>query len=164
MKRRVLIILGITLSFFLMVNLGFAEEKLAYVDLSKVFEEYKKTKEYDKILEKKQKEYEKQRESKVNDIKQLQEKLSLLSDEEKKARRSELEEKIAKLQEFDRNVTQDLRKQRDEKIQDIFSDIKKTIDNYAKRQGLSFVFDKRALIYYKENLDITDKILSTLNK
>jgi outer membrane protein len=158
------VILAVTLGLFFTGTLAYAEEKLAYVDLSKVFEEYKKTKEYDKILEKKQKEYEKQRESKVNDVKELQEKLSLLSDEEKKARRSELEEKIAQLQEFDRNVTQDLRKQRDEKVQDIFSDIKKTIDNYAKRQGLSFVFDKRALIYYKENLDITDKILSTLNK
>ena len=164
MKRLALVILGITLGLILAANLGFAEEKIAYVDLSRVFEEYKKTKAYDKVLEDKQKEYEKTRESKVSEVKALQEKLSLLSNEEKEARKGELEQKIAQLQEFDRNVTQDLRKQRDEKVQDIFSDIKKTIDSYAKKQGFTLVFDKRALIYYDENLDITDKILGTLNK
>ncbi|MFH1338969.1 MAG: OmpH family outer membrane protein [Candidatus Omnitrophota bacterium] len=164
MKRLALVILGITLGLILAANLGFAEEKIAYVDLSRVFEEYKKTKAYDKVLEDKQKEYEKTRESKVSEVKALQEKLSLLSNEEKEARKGELEQKIAQLQEFDRNVTQDLRKQRDEKVQDIFSDIKKTIDSYAKKQGFTIVFDKRALIYYDENLDITDKILGTLNK
>lgn len=164
MKRLAVVILGIFLGLILTANSGFAEEKIAYVDLSRVFEEYKKTKAYDKVLEEKQKEYEKTRESKVNEVKDLQEKLGLLSSAEKEARKGELEQKISQLQEFDRNVTQDLRKQRDEKVQDIFSDIKKTIDGYAKKQGFTLVFDKRALIYYDENLDITDKILSTLNK
>lgn len=164
MRKGALVISGLALGIFLITNVGYAEEKMACVDLGRVFEEYKKTKDYDKILEQKQKDYEKQRESKVNEVKALQEKLSLLSDEEKETRKSELEGKITELREFDRNITQDLRKQRDERVQDIFKDIKDTIDSYARKQGFSLVFDKRALIYNEDKLDITDKILNILNK
>jgi len=90
--------------------------------------------------------------------------LSLLSEEERESQKSELENKIAQLQEFDRSQTQDLRKQRDEKVQEIFKDINKAIETYAKKEGLSLVFDKRALVYQSEALDITKQILKILNK
>ena len=94
----------------------------------------------------------------------LQEKLSLLSEEERESRKSELEDKIGKLQEFDRNQTQDLRKQRDDKVQEIFKDINKAISTYAKKQGITLVFDKRALVYENKKLDITKQVLKILNK
>jgi outer membrane protein len=164
MKFRGLIILTVTLGLFLLTSLIYAEEKIAYVELLQVFDEYSKTKEYDKILEKKQEDYQKARESKLEGVKQLQEKLSLLSEEERESQKSQLEDKIAQLQEFDRSQTQDLRKQRDEKVQEIFKDINKAIEAYAKKEGLSLVFDKRALVYQSEALDITQQILKILNK
>jgi len=164
MKFRGLIILTVALGMFLLTSLIYAEEKIAYVELLQVFDEYSKTKEYDKILEKKQEDYQKAREGKLEGVKQLQEKLSLLSEEERESQKSELENKIAQLQEFDRSQTQDLRKQRDEKVQEIFKDINKAIETYAKKEGLSLVFDKRALVYQSEALDITKQILKILNK
>jgi outer membrane protein len=162
---RGLALIGVlALSLFLIAGFAYAEEKLAYVDLSQVFDEYDKTKEYDKILDKEQKAYEKNREKKLADVKRLQEKLSLLSEEERQARKSDLEKKITQLQEFDRSSTQDLRKHRDEKVQEIFKDINDIIDNYARKQGITFVFDKRALIYVNNGLDITEQILKILNK
>ncbi|MBU0548779.1 MAG: OmpH family outer membrane protein [Candidatus Omnitrophica bacterium] len=154
----------VVLGLFLVSGMAYAEEKYTYVDLGKVFDEYKKTKEYDKVLEAKQKDFEKKRETMVGGVKELQEKMSLLSEEEREARKGELEDKIAKLQEFDRNETQDLRKQRDEKVQEIFKDIKGSIDNYSKKQGISLVFDQRALVFHLEQMDITEAILSDLNK
>ena len=97
-------------------------------------------------------------------IEVLSERYDRLSEEEKESRKGELEDKIAQLQEFDRNQTQDLRKNRDEKVQEIFKDINKAIDTYAKKNGLTFVFDKRALVYQDESLDITKDILKILNK
>jgi len=164
MKHRGLVILAAALGLFFMTTLVYAEGKFAYVDFGRVFDEYSKTKEYDKVLGTQQEAYEKEREGKVNEVKKLQEKLSLLSEEERNARKSELEDKIAQLQEFDRSSTQDLRKQRDEKAQEIFKDIKDTINVYAQKEGITFVFDGRALIFGDKSSDITEKVLNILNK
>jgi len=160
-----LALIGIVgLSLFLVTGSAYAEDKLAYVDLGQVFDEYSKTKEYDKVLDKKQKAYEKDREKQLDEVKKLQEKLSLLSEEERETRKGELQDKITKLQEYDRSSTQDLRKQRDEKVQEIFKDIKKAIEDYAKEEKITFVFDKRALVYDNESLNITPQVLKILNK
>jgi outer membrane protein len=164
MKGRGLVILGVALGLFLITTLVYAEEKLAYVNFAEIFAEYSKTKAYDKVLEKKQKDYEKQRETKVDEVKKLQEKLGLLSEVERESRKGDLEDKISKLQEFDRSATQDLRKERDEKVQEIFKNIQNAIKTYAKKEGMTLVFDKRALVYETESLDITNQILKILNK
>ncbi|MGD9014451.1 MAG: OmpH family outer membrane protein [Candidatus Omnitrophota bacterium] len=164
MKARGLVILSVTLGMLFASTLLYAEEKMAYVELLQVFDEYSKTKEYDKVLEKKQEDYQKAREDKLEGVKKLQEKLSLLSEEERESRKGELESLITQLQEFDRDKTQDLRKQRDDKIQEIFKDINKVISDYAKKNGITLVFDKRALVYQSEKLDITKQILEMLNK
>ena len=159
-----LILMGVlVLSLLFITGTAYAEDKFAYVDLAQVFDQYSKTKEYDKTLEKKQKAYEQAREKRLDEVKKLQEKLSLLSEEERESRMGELEDKITKLQEFDRSSTQDLRKQRDEKVKEIFQDINNTIKTYAKKQGITLAFDKRALAYENKNLDITDEVLKILN-
>ena len=164
MVQKKLLILGVILGVFFMATLIYAEEKLTYLDLGQIFDEYSKTKEYDKILDKEQKAYEKDREKKLDEIKKLQEKLSLLSEEERESRKGKLQDKIEQLQEFDRDATQDLRKQRDERVQEIFEDIKEAIETYAKEEGITLVFDKRALAYENESLDITDQVLKILDK
>ncbi|MFH1577826.1 MAG: OmpH family outer membrane protein [Candidatus Omnitrophota bacterium] len=164
MKRKCLAILVGVLVLFFAITSVHAEEKMAYVDLARVFDEYEKTKDYDKLLAEKQKDYEAKRESKLGEVKGIQEQLGLLSEGERVSRESELEDKIAKLQEFDRNATQDLRKERDEKVQGIFKDIKDAIDAYSKKEGFSLVFDKRALVFYTLKIDITDEVLKVLNK
>ena len=162
--KRLLLTGALVLSMFLITGFAFAEEKFAYVDLSEVFQQYKKTKEYDKILEGKQKAYEEQREKKVDEVKKLQEKISLLSEEEKEGQKTNLEETITALQEFDRSSTQDLRKQRDEKVKEIFQDIDKAVETYAKKEGITLVFDRRALVLDNAKLDITEQILKIINK
>ena len=163
MKKLVLV--GIVcLSLFLITGLAYAEEKLAYVNFAQLFTEYSKTKAYDTALEKKQKDFEKEREEKVNEVKKMQEKLSLLSEAERESRKGDLEDKIAQLQEFDRSATQDLRKERDDKAQEIFKNIQDVIKTYAQKEGITLVFDKRSLVYETKSLDITDQVLKILNK
>ncbi len=164
MRRGELITLAVALSLFFTATLVYAEEKWAYVNVEQLLREYKKAKEYDKLAETKQKRYEKERQEKVDEIKKLQEKISLLSEEEKETRRKELEDKIAQLQQFDRSSNQDFRKEMGEKSREISRDVEKSIQTYAKKEGLTFVFDKRALLYENESLDITDEILKILNK
>jgi Skp family chaperone for outer membrane proteins len=139
-----------------------AADKLGYVDLGKLFDEYNKTKDYDKVLEGKQNTYEGEREKKVNDVKQLQSKIEILSEKEKEAKKPDLESKIKDLQEFDRLQMTDLRKERDEKMKEILKDIEKAVGEYASKQGYTLIFNDRVLVYQDKNLDITDNVLKIL--
>ena len=142
---------------------AFAADKFAYVDLSKIFSEYKKTKDYDKILGDKETVYTAEREKKVNEIKQLQDKMNLLSDKEKEAKKSDLDAKIKDLQEYDRQKQTDLRKDQDDRMKEILKDIEETIKQYSQGAGFTMVFNDRVLVYQDKSLDITDKIMELLN-
>ncbi len=158
-------LIGLVIAGLLLTsNVVFAADNMAYVDLEQLHKEYKKAKGYNDVLEAKQKKFEGDREAKVEEIRKLQEKLSLLSDEEREARRSELEEKVTAIQEFDRDANQDFRKEMTEKGQEVFDDIKGVIETYAKKEGLDFIFVKHALVYENKKLDITEPILKILNK
>lgn len=141
-----------------------AAEKVAYVDLSRLFSEYNKTKDYDKSLANKQSVYEAERDKKVGDVKQLQDKMNLLSDKEKESKKPDLDKKFASLQEFDRQKQTDLRKEQDEKMKEILKDIEEAVKEYAQKEGYSLVFNDRVLVYQDKSLDITDKVVGILNK
>lgn len=59
-----------------------AADKLGYVDLSRIFSEYGKTKDYDKVLSDKEQLYTSERDKKVADIKKFQEQMNVLSEKE----------------------------------------------------------------------------------
>ncbi|MDD5347472.1 MAG: OmpH family outer membrane protein [Candidatus Omnitrophica bacterium] len=141
-----------------------AQNKLAYVDLTKIFSEYYKTKDYDKVLGDKQTAYEGERDKMVAEIKQFQDKMNLLSDKEKDAKKSDLENKIKNLQEFDRSKQGDLRKEQDEKMKELLKDINDAIKQYSTKEGYSFVFNDRVLVYQDKAFDITDKVVEIVNK
>jgi Skp family chaperone for outer membrane proteins len=164
MKKAKVSILGMIFCFTIFVGVSFAADKFAYVDISKVFTEYNKTREYDKVLLDKENTYSTEREKKVSEIKDFQNKLNLLSEKEKETKKSDLEGRVKSLQDFDRQKQTDLRKEQDEKMKDILKDIDVMIKQYAEKEGYTLVFHDKALVYQSKNLDITDKILEGLNK
>jgi len=139
-----------------------AAEKLGFVDLTRLFDEYSKTKEYDKVLEDKQKSYESERDKKVNEVKQIQDKMNLLNEKEKEKKKADLEEKIKALQEFDRIEKTDLSKERDEKMKEILKDIERAVAEYAKSNGYTLIFNDRVLVYQDKSLDATDGVSKIL--
>jgi len=163
MKKFAGFLLGvIALGIFL--GSAHAAEKFAYVDLSRIFSEYNKTKVYDEALSDKESTYTESREKKVNEIKKLQDKMNLLNDKQKESKKPGLQARIEGLQEFDRERQTDLRKEQDEKMKEIFKDIEDAVKQYSKKQGLSLVFNNRVLIYETKTLDITDEVVKILNK
>lgn len=164
--RRVTVVL-LAIAFSLSIFLGKAQaaaDKFAYVDLSRSFSEYGKTKDYDKSLSDKESAYSQEREKKVNEVKQFQDKMNLLSDKEKEAKKSEMETKVKALQDFDREKQTDLRKEQDERMKEILKDIEDTVKKYSEKEGYTFVFNDRVLVYQNKAYDITDKIVDLLNK
>jgi Skp family chaperone for outer membrane proteins len=163
-KRFSVLLLGVFFGLVVLTGKVLAADKLGYVDLSRAFSEYSKTKDYDKVLEEKQNAYTTERDKKVAEIKQLQDKLNLLSDKEKEAKKGDLEVKVTALQEFDRQKQTDLRKDQDEKMKDILKDIEEAVKNYSEKEGYTLVFNDRVLVYQNKSMDITDKVIEILNK
>ncbi len=141
-----------------------AAEKFAYVDLTRIFTDYGKTKEYDKALTDKENAYTTDREKKVAEVKQLQDKMNLLGEKEKAAKKTELDTKIKALQDYDRQRQADLRKEQLEKAQEIETDIRETVKKIAEKEGYTMVFNDRVLVYQDKALDITDKVIGELGK
>lgn len=141
-----------------------AEElKFAYVDLAKLFDQYERTKEYDKVLEADNNKFQEERNKKIEKIRDLQGKAAMLKDEAKVKSDKDVEALKNEILEFDRTKRTDLTKARDEKVREILLEIEKVVSEYAKAQNITFVLNDRVLIYGKDTLSITDPILKTLN-
>src|SRR4051812_6720691 len=75
------------------------EQKIGYVDLAKVFDDYQKTKDFDKQLEGKGTAKQGERDKMVADIKKMRDEAELLSAKAKDDKQAAIDEKIKSLQE-----------------------------------------------------------------
>ncbi|HBR14885.1 MAG TPA: hypothetical protein DD723_04990 [Candidatus Omnitrophica bacterium] len=162
------IVLGVVLVSMLFftggnVSAEKTDKKIGYVDLSKLFDEYEKTKEYDKVLETKTKEFEAERNAKIEKIREVQGKVGLLADEEKKKTEEEMEKLKADLLEFDRQKKTDLTKERNEKIREILLEIEKIVSDYAEKEKYSVILNDRVLIFGDPSMNVTEDVLKVLN-
>ena len=155
MKKSGMVLMGLVFALMMFLGVAQAADKLAYVDLTKIFSEYGKTKDYDKILSDKEQLYSTEREKKVNEIKSANEKFNLLSDKEKESKKADLEAKVKSLQEYDRQKQTDLRKEQDEKMKEILKDIEEAVKQVSLKEGYTMVFNDRVLVYQSKSLEIT---------
>src|SRR3989339_476392 len=152
-----------SVAVFLMTSNSYAQNKdgkMGYVDISRLFDSYYKTKEYDEILNGKHTAFQEEVKGKVEEIKEKESKLVLLADDKK----AELETMRTSLLEFDRQKKTDLTKERNEKIQELLLEIEHIISNYAEKENYSVILNDRVLIYGNPALDLTAEILKILNE
>lgn len=138
-------------------------KKIGVMDLSKVFDNYQRTKEYDAVLEGKTKDYEKARNEKIDKIKELQNKMALLKDDEKEKVTKDLDTMRNDLANFDQAQQTDLKKQRDDKIREILLEIEKTTSDFAKKEKYDIILNDRVLVYGTEGMDVSNQVLEILN-
>lgn len=138
-------------------------KKIGVMDLSKVFDNYQRTKDYDSLLEGKTKEYEKARNEKIDKIKELQNKMALLKEEEKEKVVKDLDNMRNDLATFDQAQQTELKKQRDDKIREILLEIEKVTSDFAKKEKYDFIFNDRVLVYGAEGMDVSTQVLEILN-
>jgi Skp family chaperone for outer membrane proteins len=138
--------------------------KIGFVDLAKVFEEYKKTKEAEKALEDKGKAKEAERNKMVDELRKLKDEQALLSDKAKADKQTVIDGKIKVLQDFDRVTRDSLVKERNDMLGNILKDIEKIVADYSKASGYDVVLNSRMLLYGADQYDLTSEILSRLNK
>ena len=142
----------------------FSQQDAVYIDLLEVFSKYKKTEDYDKVLESKQEKKEQGLEEQKKLIDKLQEELKLIKDSEKDKKKEEIEAKVSSFDEERRQAFLDLRKERDDKMKEILQDIENAVEKYAKKNRLKMVLKKAAVAYGDKSLDKTQDIVNIINK
>ena len=153
---------------FLFLSLGSAhaksfEGKVGFVDLSRVFNEYKRTKEYDAVLEKESTAFQEERNKMIEKVRDAQSKLALLKEDEKQKMQEDIDKQKQALLDYSRAKGTDLTKKRDEKVREILLEIEKIVSDYSKKEGFTLVFNDRVLIYGDQQLNITDTVIKLLN-
>lgn len=141
-----------------------AAEKIGYVDLAKIFDDYQKTKEFDKSLEVKGAQKQKEREALVAEVKKLRDEAELLNAKAKEDKQLMIDDKIKALQEFDRVTRDSLRRERDTMVRDILKEIEGVIQDFGKAQGYTFIFNDRILVFKSESGDLTQQVIKVLNE
>lgn len=140
-----------------------SEDKIGFVDLSRAFDEYKKTKDFDKALEKKGDTKQEQREKLVKDIRKMRDELELMNEKAREKKEKDIEAKIKILQEFDQDTKTELTKERDDMVRDILIEMNDVIKEYGEKNGYSIILNDRVLLYGKKTIDLTDRITNILN-
>jgi len=162
MKRLISMILAAGL---LMPAIGFTQElKIGYVDILKVFNEYQKTENYDKTLEKQKEEKESQLEKEKEAIKKMQEKLDLIKEKDQEKEKEKIIKAATAYREKERQFVLDLKKERDEKMKEIIDDINRVVDEYAQKEKYDLILNKGAVLSGKKGFDLTDVILKIVNQ
>ncbi len=164
-----------------------AVQKIATVDLRKVFDGYWKTKQADTNLKDRAADLEKERKSLMDQYQKGQETYKKLADgandqavsaEEREKRKKSAEAELLKLKDvettvrqFDASAKSTLGEQQRRMRDNILGEIKDAIKAKAKKDGWSFVLDSAGesitstpvLIYHSGDHDITDAVVNQLN-
>ncbi|MFP4472849.1 MAG: OmpH family outer membrane protein [Candidatus Omnitrophota bacterium] len=139
-------------------------KKMGYLDLSRIFDNYEKTKAYDDVLEKQHASYEEELNKRVEAIQEKQARLAVLTDEEKAKLQQEIDEQTTALRQWDEDQRSELMKKRDERIREILLEVEQIVSDYAQQEGYDLILNDRVLIYGADGFDITDKVLQKLNE
>ena len=163
MKKTIVSLLALAF-IFTMVQPSFAKDlKIGYVDFFQVYNDYKKTKDYEQILETKKAKEEKKLKGKKDEIEKMKNKLNLLKEEEKNKEREKIVKVMREYEELKWQIFTDLKKERDEKRKEIVEDMDAVIKEYAKKHGFDLILHKNAILYGRNNMEISAEILKIVN-
>lgn len=158
-----IVVSAFAVSVIFAATLAYAEIKIGYVDLARVFDNYNKTKDQDKVLNQQGEQKKEERQRLVNQIRKMKEEVDILSQDAKDKKQAEIDEKIKQLQDYDQQAKTSLGQERDKMVRDILKEIEATIQKQAKDKGYTIIFNNRVLLYAQEQDDLTEEILKTLN-
>ncbi len=158
----------LSLSFFIFGVLSLPSwawaEKIAFVDVAKVFDGYQKTKDNDAKLQGAGKKKEEERDALVHEVRRLKDEQALLAEDAREKKQEAVDAKVRELQEFDAQARRELGEQRNQTVRAIFKDIDESVQRYGERKGMDFIFNDRVLLYRSNRFDVSKEVLDELNR
>ncbi len=150
--------------------------KVAYLDTQKVFDQSKVGKKAKGLLEEFVKSRQKIIDLEESEIKELEDSLvkqeSVLTPEAKKTKQEDLQRKLLAYQKRAAELNREIQDKKAEVLNDFHQQLQAVVKKVAERDGYAMVFDKgaggpadlAAVLYAKESLAITDKVLAEMDK
>jgi outer membrane protein len=140
------------------------DARIGSIQLSRIFDEYRRTQDADVELEKVGQQKQDERDVTVSEIRRLKDEFELMAETKRAEKQGAIDTKIRELQEFDKKARKMLGTQRDNFVRDILSEIYAVIESYGKAKGFDFILSERTLLYTDGEMDLTNDIISILNE
>ena len=162
-------ILGITLIIFLsLVQLSFAEKKIAFIDIDMIINESefgkKSYQAIDNEFEKENQKLLKIEKNLVSKEQKILNQKNILSKEELNNKVTDLKKEINDFQKKKRLINEKFNKMRLDKTNEMVQSLNVILSKYADENNISMIIQKKFIVIAKSGLDITNEILKIFNK
>lgn len=152
-KVSILLVLALFVCFYASITMAAEVSSIGYIDVNKVFKDYKEAKSAQDELSKKEKDFKKEFEQQQKKLEEAQ---------EKGMSRAEIE-KLRKKLEDDLTPKRDQLLALNEKLTaKLQLDIIKAVEKVSKKMGIDIVLDKQVVI--TGGMDLSEMVISELNK
>ncbi len=138
--------------------------RIAWVDLDRVFKEYKGTQKSEAKLEEISKSKQSERERKVSEIRSLRDEMVLLNDQSRAKQQQILEEKLRNLAQFDQEIRGSFQNEREGALRSILQEIEATVGSFARQRNFDLILTDRAVLYGTKAIDVTDELIAFINE
>lgn len=146
------------------------EQKTAYVDTTRLIQEYSEMKEVESEFTTKSDQVKGRLDSIARvfqtEVQEYQKNMNSLSTEERQATEQELMRKQQAIQQQQQMMGTQLRQESDMVIDSIINKVKDYVKEYGEENDYTYIFgsnESANIMYAKEGLDITEEILAKLN-
>ena len=162
-------ILGITFVIFIsLIEISFAEKKIAFIDIDKIINESefgkKSYKKIDNDFKKENEKLLKIEKNLVSKEKEILNQKNILSEGELNNRISELKKEIDDFQKKKRLINEKFNKIRRDKTNQMVQTLNVILSKFADENDISLVIQKKFIVIAKSGLDITNEVLKIFNK
>ena len=107
----------------------------------------------------------KEKEKKIQDEeKKIIQQKKLISPEDYKKKVDDLRKKVSSLQKERNELLENISKQRTKARNELLKNLNPILSGYMKENQIRVILDKKSILLADENLDITEEIISILNK
>lgn len=147
--------------------------KIGYIDSIKIFAQYEGTQEAERLYKRDVDQWTAKKKKMEEDITRMRDELQaqslMLSEEKKKEKKLELDRKMDEYETFMKETFGDsglAAKRNKELTQPIVDKINKILEDLAKAQGYTLIFDvaNTDIVYADKSLDLTDVVLTKLKQ
>ncbi|MCK5145774.1 OmpH family outer membrane protein [bacterium] len=164
--QRLFVVLALLLVFVAMPVM--AQLKVGYVDTQYIMAKYQGSIDIAKQLESERaviaSELQTMEKDLVDRQKKLEQQSLMLSEEKKRQQYEELQTLYQQLQQQAQVKDQEFNKRRDELLGPIVEEVDTAIKNVGDENGYDFVLKSEALLFAKDSINITEKVLEELQK
>lgn len=167
------IYLSVVLIIIFFISISFSEDKIGYIDSQKIINGYKGISNLKEQLNKLLAEWEKEAQEKKLGIDTLKNELKnqelMLSEETKRKKRKEIEQKETEYEQFIKEIWGEdgkSKKKHEEILKPVIEEISNALEKIGEEEGYTIIFDisEGNIVFVKTGLDLTDRILYEINK